>query len=281
MDSPTVLIAEDDAAARTGLAQLIANAGFSVTTAADGREALEQVDRMQPGVVLLDIWMPHVNGLQVLSELKARPSRPRVIVMTADDTPETVLLTLRQDAYQFISKPIELPPLLQLLRDVKEPPAAEPAPPIVVLSARAGWVELVLPCTQEVADRIESYVVSLETDLPDDIRASVGLVFKELLLDAMSGEGHFDPRHRVRIACLRAKRMLMFRIADAGYGFRASDIGAMDAAAPERRHNQPASASDNAVRHTLRPGLLLARELADELLVNERRDEVVFVKYLD
>ena len=279
--SPTILIAEDDAAARTGLAQLIANAGYTVTTAADGREALEQVDRLRPGVVLLDIWMPHLNGLQVLSALKARPSRPRVIVMTADDTPETVLLTLRQDAYQFISKPIELQPLLHLLRDVPQAPAAEPAPSIVVLSARAGWVELLLPCTQEIADRIETYVASLETDLPDDIRASVGMVFKELLLDAMGGEGHFDQQHRVRIACLRAKRMLMFRIADAGYGFRASDIGASpDTAGPGQRRDQPAIA-DTAAAPALRPGLLLARELADELLVNERRDEVVFVKYLD
>jgi CheY-like chemotaxis protein len=281
MSAPTVLIAEDDAAARSGLAQLIANAGYTVTTAADGREALEQVDRTQPGVVLLDIWMPHLNGLQVLSELKARPSRPRVIVMTADDTPETVLLTLRQDAYQFISKPIELQPLLHLLGDVNEAPAVEPAPSIVVLSARAGWVELLLPCTQEVADRIEGYVASLETDLPDDIRASVGMVFKELLLDAMGGEGHFDQQHRVRIACLRAKRMLMFRIADAGYGFRASDVGASsDTAGPGQRQDQPAPA-DTGAAPTLRPGLLLARELADELLVNERRDEVVFVKYLD
>lgn len=281
MSAPTVLIAEDDAAARSGLAQLIANAGYTVTTAADGREALEQVDRTQPGVVLLDIWMPHLNGLQVLSELKARPNRPRVIVMTADDTPETVLLTLRQDAYQFISKPIELQPLLHLLGDVKDTAAVEPAPSIVVLSARAGWVELLLPCTQEVADRIEGYVASLETDLPDDIRASVGMVFKELLLDAMGGEGHFDQQHRVRIACLRTKRMLMYRIADAGYGFRAGDIGVSnDTAGPSQRQDQTATA-DTAAAPTLRPGLLLARELADELLVNERRDEVVFVKYLD
>ena len=94
------------------------------------------------------------------------------------------------DAYQFISKPIELQPLLHLLGEVNEAPAVEAAPSIVVLSARAGWVELVLPCTQEVADRIEGYVANLETDLPDDIRA--GMVFKELLLDAMGGEGHFD-----------------------------------------------------------------------------------------
>jgi DNA-binding response OmpR family regulator len=277
----SVLIVEDDAAARAGLAQLITNAGFTVTTAADGREALEQVDRAQPGVVLLDIWMPHVNGLEVLSALKTRRHRPRVIVMTADDTPETVLLSLRQDAYQFISKPIELQPLLHLLRGVPDAAAAEASPSIVVLSARAGWLELLLPCTQEIADRIESYIANLEADLPDEVAASVGMVFKELLLDAMGGAGLFDPQRRVRIACLRAKRMLMFRIADAGYGFRAGDVGCSTGSSGLQPRHDQAAPTDVAIVPTLRPGLLLARELADELLVNERRDEVVFVKYLD
>src|SRR3954453_20037806 len=161
MESPTVLIAEDDAAARSGLAPLITNAGYNVTTAADGREALDQVNRTQPGVVLLDIWMPHLNGLQVLSELKARPSRPRVIVMTADDTPETVLLTLRQDAYQFIAKPIQPSALIELLHNSVRGSADTPG--MVVLSARPGWLELLVPCTEPVADRIEAFIAGLET----------------------------------------------------------------------------------------------------------------------
>jgi len=99
-------------------------------------------------------------------------------------------------------------------------------------------------------------------------------VFRELLLDAMSGDGAFDPQRRVRIACLRAKRMLMFRIADAGYGFRAGDA-AGDAA--DRSEPTPSPI----VAPMLRPGMLIAQQLADELLVNEARDEVVFVKYLD
>src|SRR4051812_43534848 len=217
----SVLIVDNDAAARSGLAQLVAGAGFRVSTAADGREAMDTLDREAHDLMLLDIWMPHMDGLQVLGELKTKAVRPKVIVMTGDDTPETMLLSLRQDAYQFISKPIELQPLLRVLHGAQA--ASAGVPDIVVLSARAGWVELLLPCTAEVVDRIEGYVANLESDLPDAVRASVGTVFRELLLDAMGGEGHFDPHRRVRIACLRAKRMLMFRIADAGYGFRAAD----------------------------------------------------------
>jgi DNA-binding response OmpR family regulator len=269
----SVLIVDNDAAARNGLAQLIAGAGFRVSTAADGREAIDTLDREAHDMMLLDMWMPNMDGLQVLGELKKKPVRPKVIVMTGDDTPETMLLSLRQDAYQFISKPIEMQPLLKLLHGAQAAPAT--AASIVVLSARAGWVELVLPCTQEVADRIEAYVANLDSDLPEEVRASVGTVFRELLLDAMSGDGRFDPDRRVRVSCLRAKRMLMFRIADAGYGFRAADVTGN---AANRIDRTPAAAP---VSPMLRPGMIIARQLADELLVNESRDEVVFVKYLD
>ena len=271
----SVLIVEDDGNACRGLAQLLQGAGFQVRTAADGVEALEVLDREPPDLMLLDVWMPRMDGLQVLNQLKTRPRRPRVIVMTADDTPETVLLTLRQDAYQFINKPIQLSGLLDLMHGTLT--AERDLPPIVVLSARAGWLELLVPCARSVADRIESFVVGLETDLPEDVRRATGTAFRELLLDAMESDCNLNPNHKIRIACLRAQRMLMFRIAAAGSGFRAGDLAAARTAAPEDH----ARGNGHHPPNMLRPGLLLARDLADELLVNEARNEVVFIKYLD
>ena len=271
----SVLIVEDDGDACRGLAQLLQGAGFQVRTAGDGVEALEVLDREPPDLMLLDVWMPRMDGLQVLNQLKTRPRRPRVIVMTADDTPETVLLTLRQDAYQFINKPIQLSALLELMHGTLM--AERDLPPIVVLSARAGWVELLVPCARSVADRIESFVVGLETDLPEDVRRATGTAFRELLLDAMESDCNLNPNHKIRIACLRARRMLMFRIADAGSGFRAGDLPAARMSASENHATGNGHHSPN----LLRPGLLLARDLADELLVNEARNEVVFIKYLD
>jgi len=271
----SVLIVEDDGNACRGLAQLLQGAGFQVRTAADGVEALEVLDREPPDLMLLDVWMPRMDGLQVLNQLKTRTRRPRVIVMTADDTPETVLLTLRQDAYQFINKPIQLSGLLDLMHGTLT--AERDLPPIVVLSARAGWLELLVPCARSVADRIESFVVGLETDLPEDVRRTTGTAFRELLLDAMESDCHLNPNHKIRIACLRAQRMLMFRIAAAGSGFRAGDLAAARTAAPADH----AGGNGHHPPNMLRPGLLLARDLADELLVNEARNEVVFIKYLD
>jgi CheY-like chemotaxis protein len=283
----SVLIAEDNTAACLGLAEFLKSAGYHVQTAADGVEALETLERQPPDLMLLDVWMPKMDGLQVLRELKTRSARPKVIVMTADDTPETVLLSLQQDAYQFISKPIEPKKLLEMVNQTMHDSTVLPSS--VVISARPGWVELLVPCSRTVADRIEGFIANLDADLPKDVRATVGMVFRELLIDAMGADGTFDPKRRVRIACLRARRMLMYRIADAGYGFRAEDYES--GAAPEAGSGVPAAAGAagaNGEGHLaaqaallLRPGMLLAREFADELLVNEARNEVVFIKYLD
>jgi CheY-like chemotaxis protein/anti-sigma regulatory factor (Ser/Thr protein kinase) len=274
MPTSSVLIVEDDQAARSGLAQLVAGAGFEVATAANGHDALAALDRQRPDLMLLDVWMPKMDGLELLSRMRTREPRPKVIVMTADDTPETVLLTLRRDAHQFVSKPIEPASLLRMLRTTLDEPRTTPS--IVVLSARPGWVEVLTPCTQSCANHVEAVIGALENDLSDDVRRAVGTAFRELLQDAMEGDGHLDSHRRVRISCLRGHRMLIYRIADAGYGFRAEDRPAAGLAptAPSR----PAGGS---LQHLLRPGLLIARQLADEVLVNEGRDEVVFIKYLE
>ena len=272
-----VLLVEDNQAAREGLSQLLGRSGFSVTTANDGVEALEKLNEQSFDVMLLDIWLPRMNGLQLLEQLRDKPNQPKVIVMTADDSPETLLLTLRKQAYQFVSKPVQPAALVELLRNTLAAPTGLPA--MVVLSARPGWVEVLVPCARDVADRIQSYILQLELDLPQAVRETVGLVFRELLLDAMEWDGHLDPNRKVRIAFLRARRMLLYRIADAESGFRVSD-------SPAGAAGRQADASVETIGHRggdmgLRPGAIMARAQADEVLFNEARNEVVVVKYLD
>jgi anti-sigma regulatory factor (Ser/Thr protein kinase) len=123
-------------------------------------------------------------------------------------------------------------------------------------------------------------VNQLETDLPLDVRESVGLAFRELLMNGIEWGGHLNPAQTVRVACLRTRRMLLYRIADPGTGFKLEDLSHAaggDGTAP-MAHDQVREEKG------LRPGgfgLLLIRSIADELLYNEQRNEVVFVKYLD
>ena len=84
-----------------------------------------------------------------------------------------------------------------------------PYAPIEILSARPEWLELLVPCTREAVDRIHSFLQQLEADLPADVRESVSMAFRELLMNGIEWGGGLNPEQKVRVACLRAKRMLL------------------------------------------------------------------------
>jgi CheY-like chemotaxis protein/anti-sigma regulatory factor (Ser/Thr protein kinase) len=273
-----VLVVDDDDATRSGLSALLTDAGFRVDVASDGVEALDKIARNDFRVVLLDVRLPRIGGLDILARCSSKPRPPKVIVITGVDTTEVVLGALRQRAYDFLPKPIEPSRLIEVVRRAVS--VGPNVAAIEVLSARPEWVELLVPCTREAVERIQSFLQQLETDLPDDTRDSVGLAFRELLLNGIEWGGQLDPAQKVRVACLRTRRMLLYRIADPGPGFTFDELS--HAAVPDAA----GVIAHEAVRDAkgLRPGgfgLVLIRAIADELLYNEQRNEVVFVKYLD
>lgn len=277
MAHPDVLIVDDDEATRQGLRMLLTNVSFSVDTAADGAQALEKINMHDFGVVLVDVRLPGIGGLDLLARCIAKRPSPKVIVMTGVDTTEIVLSALRGQAYDFLSKPIEPSRLVDTVSRALA--TGTDITRIEVLSARPEWVELLVPCTRETADRIQSFIQELETDLPDDVRESVGLAFRELLLNGIEWGGHLNPAQKVRVACLRSRRMLLYRIADPGPGFTFDELSHASVNAPD-------VIAHDVVRQEkgIRAGgfgLVLIRAIADELIYNERQNEVVFVKYLD
>jgi anti-sigma regulatory factor (Ser/Thr protein kinase) len=132
-----------------------------------------------------------------------------------------------------------------------------------------------------MADRIQSFVMHLDAHLPEDVHEAVAHAFRELLANAIEWGGRLDPNRKVRISCVRARKMLLYRIADPGEGF---DIEGL-------RHAAIANPEHDPIRHLqvreekgLRPGgfgLAMTRSLVDELIYNEARNEVIFVKYLE
>ena len=275
----SILVVEDDRAIRLLLTELMKTAGYSVDTARDGFEGLEKLRKKQYDLMLLDIWMPRMNGLELLAQLRTELSQPKVIVMTADNTPETLLKAVREQAYQYMAKPFHQKELEEMVKSVL---SAKPGPaPIEVISARPEWVELLVPCDMEVVERIQSFMGQLEADLEGEVRESVGRAFHELLLNAIEWGGKLDPNRKVRISYLRARRMLLYRIADPGKGFRLDDL---PHAAVSNPPDQPFGHAQVREEKGLRPGgfgILMIQAIVDELLYNEARNEVVFVKYLD
>lgn len=277
MPTPKILVVDDDRATRHLLRRTLASAGFAVRCAKDGAEALALLRARRFDLMLLDVWMPRMTGLDLLARLKQRKTRPRVIVMTSDDAPQTVLRAVREQAFEYVNKPVDAPALLALVRDTLK--AKRAAAPIEIVSARPNWVELLVPCTREAAGRLEGVMARLDTDLAEDVRESVAYAFRELLLNAIEWGGKLDPSRRVRIAYVRANRMLLYRIADPGSGFRMEDLDHAAISHPD----SPIEHMQIREQKGLRPGgfgLLMVRAKVDELIYNEKQNEVIFVKYL-
>jgi DNA-binding response OmpR family regulator len=273
----SILVVDDDRLMRHMTRSVLTKAGFNVRMAKDGAEAIARLRAKRFDLMLLDVWMPRVDGLAVLDRMKRVKHGPKVVMLTSDDTPETLLRAIRQQAHQVVHKPVEPLALVALVRTALK---SGPQQPIEVLSARPDWVELAVPCTREAAERLHGVMAHLEADLPEELRESVGYAFRELLLNAVEWGGKLDPKRKVRISYLRAKRMLLYRIADPGPGFKMEGLDHAAISHPD----DPIEHMNIREQKGLRPGgfgILMVRAKVDELIYNEKQNEVMFVKYLD
>ena len=108
MSNETILIIDDEESVRKSLADVMRDEGYEVVTAGSGREGLDNVQDSQPSLVLLDIAMPEMDGIETLRRIREmRPDLP-VIMVTGHGTIETAVKTTKMGAYDFLVKPPEL-----------------------------------------------------------------------------------------------------------------------------------------------------------------------------
>ena len=273
-----ILVTDDDATTRQMIRGVLKKNGHTVTTASDGISALRAMQKKKFDLVLLDIWMPKMTGLGLLARLHEEKHIPKIIVMTSDQTSDTLLTAMRGHVYQFLRKPLDA----EMLRiTVDNALSSTPsAPPIEVLSAQPHWVELLVPCEQSVVYRVQSFLSHLDSGLSADVAEKVGYAFRELLNNAIEWGGRLDPNLKVRISFIRTKKMLMYRLDDPGPGF---DLHNLKHAALNNPEEDPMAHMKAREEKGLRPGglgLLLTQQMVDELVYNEARNEVVLIKYL-
>jgi len=117
---PLVLVVDDEADIRSSLRRILEYEGMVVREAASGDEALQRISAERPEVVLLDIKMPQMDGLEVLSELRRRdPSLP-VVMISGHATVATAVEATRLGAFDFMEKPLERDRVLLVLRNALE-----------------------------------------------------------------------------------------------------------------------------------------------------------------
>ena len=105
---PSVLIVDDEPSILKSLRDLLSDEGFEVITATNGYEALKLIDTESPDLVLLDIWMPGIDGIETLKEIKKSNSNVQVVIITGHGTIETAVRATKLGAYDFIEKPLSI-----------------------------------------------------------------------------------------------------------------------------------------------------------------------------
>ncbi len=121
-----ILIIDDERDILDSLSSVLEDEGFTVVKAANGVEGLSVFAREQPDLVLLDVWMPEMDGLEVLSLIKKEAGHAVVIVISGHGTISTAVEAVKMGAYDFLEKPLHVDKVLEVInrglaRDVRSP----------------------------------------------------------------------------------------------------------------------------------------------------------------
>jgi len=117
MAQERVLIVEDEENERTGLAELVSAWGYHAETARDGAEGFEKAKSWSPSIVVTDLKMPRMGGLELLERLATEAQTMAVVVVTAQGTIDSAVQAMRMGAYDYITKPIDTARLRTILQN--------------------------------------------------------------------------------------------------------------------------------------------------------------------
>ena len=278
MPDARILVVDDDPDIHLLLGAILKDAGFGMTSAASGAEGLERLEAGPYDLVLTDVCMPGLDGLELLQRIHERCPATPVVVMTAQNTSDNLIRSIREKAFAYFSKPFSPSAVVEMVNRALDSPAQRDD--IEVLSATPGWIALQLRCKVETANRLLQFLRELPVELPVEEQEDIATAFRELLINAIEHGGRLDPDQKVEVACIRLTRAILYYIRDPGKGFSFEDLAhAAVSSSPENPFDHVAVRSEAGMR----PGgfgIFMTRSIADELMYNEKGNQVLLVKYL-
>ena len=200
-----ILLVEDDPSIREVTAIGLRNAGFAVETAADGREGLDRFEREPFDLVLLDVMMPRMDGLEVCRAIR-RTSTVPVVMLTARADTLDVVVGLEAGADDYVRKPFELPELVARVRAALRRVGRQPEDDTGRI--RLGPLDIDIAGRTVTRDGRDIPLTRTEFDLLVDLARHAGQVLaRDTLLDRIWGYDYLGDSRLVDVAVgrLRAK----------------------------------------------------------------------------
>jgi len=207
MEPPLILVVDDEQSYRDALSVALQREGFLVETAADGADALARFDASRPALVLLDVMLPKISGIDVCREIRSR-SRVPIIMVTAKSAEIDTVVGLEVGADDYIAKPFRLRELVARVRVALRRVPVEGAEPPAADIVEVGDVRLDA-ARHEVAVRGRPVALPLkEFELLELLMANAGRVLtRDVLIDRVWGPNYFGDTKTldVHVKRLRSK----------------------------------------------------------------------------
>ncbi len=162
----TILVVEDDDALRDVLGETLEMGGYEVARAGNGEEALAVLGKIRPALILSDVQMPRMDGLELLDACREEYPEAPFVLMTAFGDVEAAVTAMRRGAVDFLAKPFEAAKLLELVASLAPAPAEE-GQPVFADQASNSVAELAL----RVARTDASIVISGESGVGKEVFA--------------------------------------------------------------------------------------------------------------
>ena len=115
-----ILIVDDEEGIRQSLSAILADEGYDAEAVPSGEACLAALDARPPGVVLLDVWLPGMDGLETLKQIRETGSPAMVVMISGHGNIETAVRATKLGAFDFIEKPFELEKIILVVKNAVE-----------------------------------------------------------------------------------------------------------------------------------------------------------------
>ncbi len=260
-----IMVVDDEPMMTQLLGRFLKEKGYQVGTAADGREALEELKSREYHLLITDVRMPYLDGLQLLKAAKDLFPRLPVIFISGYGEAETVVAALKAGADNFLAKPLDLEVLERVVEQSLA--MASLAPKRCALPSIVQKTQITAPsraeCMQDIIYQLALSAVAVGFASPD-LDSNLKLALVEAITNAMEHGNRWDEGQQVRITAEMSANQLKVTVSDLGAGF------------DHRKLTNPTD-RERLLAERGR-GVFLINSIMDQVLYNPAGNEVTLIK---